>query len=319
MWTSCQSRGEGAKRSEKRDNEIGRMHLVLGQHLITNKRMTDKELPVLTSDLNGNRAVRVLTLNRPRSGNSLAPDLVSALLAALAAAVADPTVRVVVLAARGKYFCSGMRLDPAALAGGGGAVSSSPDTMFAAVRDCPLPTIALLQGPALGGGIGLALSCDLRVATRAAHFAFPEARRGIVPAYISPASVAALGQARALRYMLTGDRVPVDELVACGAVSAVVDSEPELAATADRLAASLVKGAPAALSLIKQLVFTVSRAPHLDPATAAFIKSTFEGMMSSADAVEGISAFAEKRLPSWDPSSSTPLLSASTTTGKAKL
>ncbi|KAI9190310.1 hypothetical protein H9P43_001744 [Blastocladiella emersonii ATCC 22665] len=254
--------------------------------------------PVLENDLGGDPRFRVLALNEPRTGNSLSAALLQALVAAVRRAQADASIRVLVLAARGKYFCTGMRLDPSALPSSGGS-SSLSDNVFAVVRDCPLPTIALLQGPAMGGGIGLALACDMRVAVSGAWWSFPEVHRGIAPALISQMVVPALGSARARRYMMTGERIPMAELAAAGVVATVVASPGDLEAEATRLCGALVRGGPQALSNVKALVDRVGRAPHLDAAVSDYVQGVFAAMMQSEEAAEGITAFAARRDPSW--------------------
>ncbi|KAJ3361064.1 hypothetical protein GGF31_002456 [Allomyces arbusculus] len=249
----------------------------------------------------------LLTLNRPRSGNSIDASLATSLISTIRDAENDPVVRVLVLTARGKYFCTGMNL------GSAGQLSSTENNddtdLFDVLRRSRIPTVAALNGPALGGGVGLFLACDLRVAQRDAYMALPEVRRGLVPARIAPIVIETLGLARAKSLAITAARMPVvPDLAGAGIVAQVVDDVTQVVPAAVEIARSVVLGAPGAVKATRSLFDAV--AVHARGETGALgdlpevrrrVRQAFAQMMGSEEAAEGIQAFMARRAPSWAP------------------
>ena len=132
------------------------------------------------------RGVTTLTLDSPPNRNALSTALMTQLLDGLAAAVADDSVRVVVLDHTGPVFCSGADLKETAAAYGSGSVPAGMlGDVLVAVRECPKPVLAKVAGPARAGGLGLIAAADLAICAQEATFAFTEVRIGVVPAVIS--------------------------------------------------------------------------------------------------------------------------------------
>ena len=130
-----------------------------------------------------------LTLDRPAQRNALDAALTDALHAAVLRHGARPATRVVVIGAAGTAFCAGADLNAMLALGQGSREESTADaarlaTVLLALRDCPKPSIAVVQGPAFGGGVGLAAACDIAIGSTAARFRLPEVQLGIVPAVI---------------------------------------------------------------------------------------------------------------------------------------
>ncbi|KAJ3351304.1 hypothetical protein GGF32_004383 [Allomyces javanicus] len=265
------------------------------------------DAPLLVDRTLDHGRIWLLTLNRPRAGNSIDASLAASLISTVRDAENDRVVRVLVLTGRGKYFCTGMNL------GSAGQLSTSDDDddtdLFDILRRSRLPTVAALNGPALGGGVGLFLACDLRVATRDAYLSLPEVRRGLVPARIGPIVVETLGLARAKSLAITAVRMPVvPDLVGAGIVAQVVEDAVQVVPAAVEMARSVVLGAPGAVRATRSLFDAV--AVHARGETGALgdvpevrkrVRQAFAKMMGSDEAAEGIQAFMARRVPSWAP------------------
>ena len=169
---------------------------------------------------NGGRAT--LWLNRPERHNAFDDGLIAELSAALAALAADSAIRVVLLAGRGKSFSAGADLAWMKRMAGYTAAENEADAqkmaeMLHRLDSLPKPTVALVQGAAMGGGVGLVAACDIAIAAEDAQFAFSEARLGLMPATISPYVIAAIGPRAARRYFLTAERFDARQALAAGA------------------------------------------------------------------------------------------------------
>ncbi|PID78511.1 hypothetical protein CSA17_01305 [bacterium DOLJORAL78_65_58] len=165
----------------------------------------------------------------------------------------------IVLRATGPVFCAGAHLGEMKSLGQADyqtnlAAAMDMGGMFRAVRTCPVPVVARVQGPAYGGGVGLVAACDIVVAGPAAKFAFSEVRLGLVPGVISPLVIGRLGQAAARHYFLTGDAMAADEALRLGLVDRLATTQEELDGELNAVIDSLLKGGAAALSLCKSLL-----------------------------------------------------------------
>jgi methylglutaconyl-CoA hydratase len=158
------------------------------------------------------------------------------------------------------------------------------------------PTIALVQGPAYGGGVGLVACCDLAVATPAARFRFSEVRLGLVPAVISPYVVTAIGARAARRYFLTAEEFDAAEARRLGLVHEVVE-ENRLFEQARAWNELLLQNGPRAMAAAKEMVRAVARGPIDEEMLAAAAEKIAE-LRASDEGREGM-AFLEKRRPGW--------------------
>lgn len=246
-------------------------------------------------------AVTTLTIDRPEARNALDAATLDAMIAALAAADADPEVRVIVLTGAGdKAFCagadlrSGLTSDPSAL--DGHEQRGLLRRLFATTEGLSTPVIGRINGHALAGGLGVALACDLLVAVEDATFGTPEVHVGLWPHVISALLVQHLGPKRALEWMMTGRRYPALEAERLGLVNRVVPRDQLDAAVAD-LAAELVRGAPLALALGRR---SYLEARAMEPRSAmAYLHGMLDLQVQTEDAAEGIAAFLERRDPVW--------------------
>jgi methylglutaconyl-CoA hydratase len=256
---------------------------------------------MLRRELSGEGVAR-LTLDRPEVHNAFNDALIAELGGALAELAADETVRVLVLAAEGKSFSAGADLNWMKAMSSYGEADNRADALKLAglmrrLDRFPRPTVALVQGPAFGGGVGLVACCDIAIAAEDAAFALTEVRLGLVPAVISPYVVRAIGLRAARRYMLTAERFDAAEARRLGLVHEVVPAHG-LAEAGAAAVSRLLKGGPAALGECKALLATVAgRAldDTLEQETAALIAR----LRASPEGREGIGAFLERRKPGW--------------------
>nr|WP_207798419.1 enoyl-CoA hydratase-related protein [Klenkia marina] len=249
--------------------------------------VTDSVLHVEVS-----RGVATLTLDSPANRNALSRAMRAQLRDALAAALADDAVRVVVLDHTGRVFCSGMDLSEAA--GGAAAdqgVNEFPD-LLSTIWHSPKPVLAAVRGPARAGGVGLLAACDVVVAGASATFGFAEVRIGVVPAVISAVCRPRMHANAVHRLMLTGEVFDAATAQATGLVDLAV-ADDDVSATVEAQVTALAAGAPAALAETKRLLRSeLDFAPLLETSARFF---------ASAEGQEGIAAFREKRPASWVP------------------
>jgi methylglutaconyl-CoA hydratase len=243
-----------------------------------------------------------LTLNRPELHNVFDDLLIAAMTVALQQLAADPQVRLVCLAAAGKSFSAGADLGWMRRMAENSYAENLSDAVALAellrtLNELPKPTIALVQGAAFGGGVGLAAACDLVLATPDAQFCLSEVKLGLIPAVISPYVIAAIGARAARRYFISAERFDAERARQLGLVHEIVPAA-RLAPEADRLSRLLLQNGPEAMAAAKLLVAEVADRPltaDLIAATAQRITVT----RASDEGREGLSAFLEKRRPNW--------------------
>jgi methylglutaconyl-CoA hydratase len=171
--------------------------------------------------------------------------------------------------------------------------------MLARMDRCPKPTVARVQGAALGGGVGLTAVCDLAIAADNASFAVSEARFGILPAVIGPYVTNAIGKRQARRLALTTERIGAAEALALGLVTRVVALEA-LDAAVDDAVTALLAGGPKAQREIKQLFAQLHEGPVSDE-VVELTAQTIASVRGTTEAHEGFDAFLAKRPPHWMP------------------
>ena len=242
--------------------------------------------------------VTTLTLDRPPTRNALSGTLIARLIDLVAEAAADPAVRVVVLSHTGPVFCSGVDLAETAAARDTGELPAARlGELLAALWECPKPVVARVGGPARAGGLGLVAAADIAVCTTDATFAFSEVRIGVVPAVISATVLPRLTSRAADELYLTGEVFDGTRAAQVGLVTAAVPAS-ELDAAVDRYVDGLLHAAPAALAGTKALLRrrTGPLRPELAELTALSVT-----YFHSAEGVEGVAAFRQKRPPNWAP------------------
>jgi len=250
------------------------------------------------------RGIVTLTLDRPEARNALSAALVAGLTEALATLAGDATVRAVVLTGAGDVFCAGADIGEMRAAGAAPPEQNEADSLrFARMLECierqPQPTVALVNGAAFGGAVGLVAACDIALAATGARFALSEVRLGLVPAMISPYVIRAIGTREARRWFLTGEAMDAQTALRVGLVHETADSGA-LGAAADGILGALLAGAPGAQAEIKRLVrHATGRSDAGDDAMLADTARWIARVRAGAEAREGLTAFLERRKPAW--------------------
>lgn len=244
----------------------------------------------------------VVTLNRPEVRNPLDGPLAEALLAAFEDFFVDPQIRAIALAANGEAFCAGGDLRqmqnltqmPAEAAY---AWPAAIVDVHQRMLDAPKPVIALVDGPAYAGGMGLAGMCDVVLATRRARFSMPEVKIGMFPMIIVAHLVRSMPRKVLLEMMLTGEVIDAEEAHRLAFVRHVYDDASAMWNAADEYARAFGKNSPLAIGLGRKAFSLIADMPApqaLD--TAQFFNLAF---FHGSDIKEGAEAFLEKRPPRW--------------------
>jgi methylglutaconyl-CoA hydratase len=243
------------------------------------------------------RGVATLTLDSPPNRNALSAALIDQLLDGLATAVADPAVRVVLLSHTGPVFCSGVDLAETEAARASGTLPAARlGELLQALWECPKPVVARVGGPARAGGLGLVAAADIAVCPTEATFAFSEVRLGVVPAVISATVLPRLTSRAAAELFLTGEVFDGTRAAQVGLVTAAVPAT-DLDGRIDRYLAALLRGAPGALAGAKSLL---RRTPPDDIGdNLAELTTLSVSYFRSAEGLEGVSAYRQKRDPAW--------------------
>ncbi len=248
------------------------------------------------------RGVATLTLNRPDRHNAFDDALIAELTNALKRFTRRSDVRMVVLASTGRSFSAGADLnwmrrmathsqeanlaDAAALAG-----------LINTLDRLPKPTIALVQGPAFGGGVGLTACCDTVLASERATFCLSEVKLGLTPATISPYVINAIGARWARRYFATAEVFSAVRAQQIGLVHEVVPTT-ELESMKEEVVTALLQGAPGAQAEAKDLVFLCEGRP-VDATLGQETGRRIAARRASLERKEGLTAFLDKRAPAW--------------------
>jgi enoyl-CoA hydratase len=246
--------------------------------------------------LDASEGIAVITFNEPEKLNALSYNMFSELTQALDSISADESLRVVIIWGGESLFGVGANLDEVSLINNAYEAykySRNLQTLFDRIERFPKPIIAAIGGYALGGGLELALSCDIRFASEGAKLGLPEVKLGVLPAGGGTVRLTKLtGVARAKELTFIGDPITADQAYRIGIVNHVVP-EKHLMEEAMTLARILVKRAPIALAMIKNAI-TVG--VSLDMVSAQENEAKSSGILfDTEDRVEGMNAFLQKR------------------------
>ena len=248
--------------------------------------------------------VAQITMSRPAVFNAFDEAMIAEMDAAFAQLAINASVRVIVLAGDGKHLSAGADLQWMQRASTATREWNLDDArrfsgMLARIEACPQPTVARVQGAALGGGVGLACACDIAVAADNASFAVSEAKFGILPAVIGPYVVNAVGKRHAKRLALSTTRIAAAEALAIGLMQQVVALDT-LDAALDATVAELLVGGPNAQREIKQLFGQIAVGP-ITSEVRELTAQTISRVRGTEEAREGFTAFLEKRPANWIP------------------
>jgi methylglutaconyl-CoA hydratase len=243
-----------------------------------------------------------LTLDRPQVHNAFDDRLIAELTKELEDLGADAGARVVVLSGAGRSFSAGADLNWMRRSASYGEADNLADAralarLMQTLNELPKPTVARVNGAALGGGTGLVACCDIVVASAEATFGTTEVRLGLIPSVIGPYVLGTIGPRHARRLMLTGERISAAEAARIGLVHDVVAPE-QLDSAVERVLADLLKSGPAAIAAAKRLIRDLGGRP-IDAPLIDGTAQRIASLRATSEAREGIGAFLEKRPPAW--------------------
>lgn len=245
-------------------------------------------------------SVATVMLDNPVRRNALSGELVKEFLSVIKKIKEDASIRVVVIRGAGDHFCAGADIQWMKSLSEASYEDNKEDALqlaelFHQLYHLTKPTVALVQGAAIGGALGILSCCDLVIAQEKTQFAFSEVKIGLVPAVISPYIMAAIGVRQARRYFLTAETFFSHTAMQLGLVHIVSD---ELDATAAPYIKSFLQSGPQALGVTKELISLVA----FQPIGSKLAEETAEinaRLRRSEEGREGLSAFLQKRKPSW--------------------
>ncbi len=241
------------------------------------------------------RGVLTVTLADEENRNALSSHLLVELVDTLDEADANPSVRVVVITNKGTVFCAGANLKERSSSEKPSRIVD-PLELFGRFRNSPKPYVGRIAGHCVAGGMGLAAALDISVGLVDAKFGFTEVRIGVAPAMISVICLPKMNRADASSAFLRGNRFTGREAAEMGLINSAVTPE-NLDAEVDAIVADLLRGGPQALAATKQLLANVPGMPADD--AFEWTKQLSSDLFRGEEAREGMTAFVEKRPPSW--------------------
>jgi len=257
-------------------------------------------------DLNG--GVATITLARPKKRNAIDTKMMDNLMAATRLLAGNKDIRVVILKAQGEFFCAGgdsssFRKASQGSEGGAAAKANASGAndlakVFNAIATLPQFTVAMAQGPAMGGGVGLLSMTDMTVAVEKSWFSLSEVKLGVIPATISPYVVGKIGVANAKRLFCTAERFSATKAKEYGLVQEVVEDEAAMNAFVQNLCKDMTLCAPGAVAASKKLIEGVAGKP-ITPELIAYTAGELAKVRVTDECKEGFSALIEKRKPAW--------------------
>jgi methylglutaconyl-CoA hydratase len=239
--------------------------------------------------------ITLLTLNRPERRNSLTVELMTELTAAIENAASDPKQRILILRGAGKAFCTGLDLQEATKVDPHVTAETVARTLLA-LAETRLVTIATVHGAAVAGGAGIMSACDFVIAAERTKIGYPEVRRGLVAGLVMTFLRRQLRERDLREVLLASELFDAERAREIGLVNRVVPSS-ELQAEAERIAASVLQGAPGAISNSKRLLeelWSTSVREDIERALRHHMEAR-----ESPESKEGIAAYNEKRPPNW--------------------
>lgn len=247
--------------------------------------------------------VAKLILNRPDVHNAFDDVLIHQIIDALNTVEADETIKVVVLTSHGKHFSAGADLNWMKRMAILTEQENREDAHVLAelmhkLNNLNKPTIALVNGAAYGGAVGLVACCDIAIATQRSRFCLSEVKIGLSPAVISPFVVSAIGERASRRYFLTAEAFDANQSVQLGLIHEVVDDESALQQQGEYVINTLLQNSPQAMGKTKQLIKTVSRG-DINQDMRDYTVNLIASIRVSDEGQEGLGSFLEKRKPNW--------------------
>ena len=252
---------------------------------------------LITED--GRHGVVTLRLNRPQSHNAIDAATIDELTGVLARLQSNPDIRAVIIRGSADAFCSGVDIAwmQHMLKSENADDARRVAHLLLSLRNLNKPTIALLEGPCVGGGVAIAACCDIVIATEEASFALPAVQLGTIPSVIAPFVIEAIGVPQARRWFLTGETFSADKAKEIGLVHAICMAA-QLEATLGEIVTHLLRGAPKAMAGCKEMINAYAGKP-ITPALIDDMARRIVESRRSQEAQEGLDAFLAKRPPAW--------------------
>lgn len=260
-------------------------------------RKTSYKTIVLTQK----EAVLRITFNRPDVHNAFNSELILELTDAINTIKADESIRIVILTGEGKSFCAGADINWMREIIRYSFEQNLEESLQLAevlyrIYTLPKPTIAMVNGAAIGGGTGFLSVCDIAVAAEEAKFGLSEVKIGLVPAAISPYVVRRIGESKAREYFLTGQRISAQKAVEIGLINEVVPKN-QLKERVEELVEQFLASGPEAIASCKELILNVPGMSLED--VKEYTARMIANLRISEEGQEGMSAYLEKRKPRW--------------------
>jgi methylglutaconyl-CoA hydratase len=262
--------------------------------------MMENSSLIVTNHANG---IVQVTLNQPEIHNAFDDHLIAQLTMTFKQLDNNKAVKLVILDATGKSFSAGANLNWMKKMADYSHQENLQDSqqlaeLMATLYQMKCPTIAAVQGAAIGGGVGLVSCCDIAIASERASFCLSEVKLGLIPAVISPYVVKAIGERAAKRYFVTAERISASKAEQIGLVSEIVSVE-ELSSRVMDVARLIISNGPEAIINAKAIVNVVVNRP-IDDELRTMTASKIADIRASAEGKEGVAAFLEKRQTIWD-------------------
>jgi methylglutaconyl-CoA hydratase len=257
----------------------------------------------ITTDMRG---LMTLALNRPQVRNAFNKKMIDELISVFNFEAMDSKIKGVVLRGEGSVFCAGGDLNWMRQSIELDYDQNLEETrqlakMFETLNFYPKPLLGLVQGAAIGGGVGLVSVCDCVIASAETMFSLSEVRLGIVPACIGPFVVAKIGASHARRFFMSAERFNAAQAFGMGLVHEVVKSPEELDGIAEKMIKNILQCGPKAMEAAKQLVLNLSWPERRQEQTDCleYVSIALAHLRVSEEGQEGVRAFLEKRKPTW--------------------
>ncbi|MBW8183530.1 enoyl-CoA hydratase/isomerase family protein [Shewanella nanhaiensis] len=248
------------------------------------------------------KQIAYVILNNPDKHNAFDDSMITTLTNIFNEIALNQELRAMVLMAKGKSFCAGADLNWMKSMADYSYQENVTDAnamaqMLKTLNTLPLPTIAQIQGPAFGGGVGLASCCDMVFATKRTSFCLSEVKLGLIPATISPYVINAIGMNACRRYFQTAERFSAQKAKELGLVDEVIEQD-ELELTVSSVIQNLLKNGPEAVRQSKQLIFDVM-GREINSQLLTQTSESIAAIRVSSQGQEGLNAFFSQRDPNW--------------------
>lgn len=250
-----------------------------------------------------NPGIAELILNNADKYNAFDDHIISLMIEKLAQAESQADLKLLILRSTGKHFSSGADLNWMKRMANNSYQENLDDAnqlakLMQNLNNFSKPTLALVQGAAYGGAVGLAACCDIVVATRTSRFCLSEVKIGLVPAVISPYVIRAIGERHARRYFLSAEVISAEQAQNFGLVHDLVDDQTQLDQAAEHFIQQLSQNSPQAMTVAKELIFAVSH-KQIDSEVISYTSQCISDIRVSDEGQEGLNAFLNKRQASW--------------------